>query len=81
GEVLKRLELKHLSQLDTLRTLMHNCAVRLENSDGTTSTTATVQSGIVLPATVMHDASMGDLAGSSSENTPESAVKWVYVAQ
>ncbi|MBW1252417.1 VasL domain-containing protein [Pantoea allii] len=83
GEVLKRLELKHLSQLDTLRTLMHNCAVRLENSDGTTSTTATVQSGIVLPATVMHDAeaSMRDLAGSSPENTPESAVKWVYVAQ
>ncbi len=30
GEVLQRLELKHLSQLDTLRTLMHNSAVRLE---------------------------------------------------
>lgn len=32
GEVLQRLELKHLSQLDTLRILMHNSAARLENS-------------------------------------------------
>ena len=37
GEVLQRLELKHLSQLDTLRTLMNNSAVRLENSDGITT--------------------------------------------
>ncbi|ELN2577004.1 TPA: type VI secretion system ImpA family N-terminal domain-containing protein [Enterobacter kobei] len=36
GEVLQRLELKHHSQLDTLRTLMHNSAVRLENSEGVT---------------------------------------------
>jgi len=36
GEVLQRLELKHHSQLDTLRTLMHNSAVRLENSEGAT---------------------------------------------
>jgi type VI secretion system protein VasL len=34
--VLQRLELKHHSQLDTLRTLMHNSAVRLENSEGAT---------------------------------------------
>lgn len=34
GEVLQRLELKHASQFDTLRTLVHNAAVRLENSDG-----------------------------------------------
>lgn len=38
GEVLLRLELKHLSLFDTLRTLMHNSAVRLGNSDGITST-------------------------------------------
>ncbi|HFT7226828.1 TPA: VasL domain-containing protein [Enterobacter chengduensis] len=37
GEVLQRLELKHLSQLDTLRTQVHNSAVRLENSDGATA--------------------------------------------
>ena len=36
GEVLQRLELKHHSQLDTLRTLMHNSTVRLENSEGAT---------------------------------------------
>ncbi|OVZ93323.1 hypothetical protein CBW53_21920 [Yersinia frederiksenii] len=84
GEVLQRLELKHLSQLDTLRTLMHNSAVRLENSDNTTSTGPNIQSGIVLPATVMKAAttSTRDFAGGSDEDTPESsAVKWVYVAQ
>jgi len=80
GEVLQRLELKHLSQLDALRTLMHNSAVRLENSDNTTSTGPNIQSGIVLPATVMNSAAAAtrDLAGG---DTPESAVKWVYVAQ
>ena len=80
GEVLQRLELKHLSQLDALRTLMHNSAVRLENSDNTTSTGPNIQSGIVLPATVMNGAAAAtrDLTGG---DTPESAVKWVYVAQ
>ncbi|MDT8885279.1 VasL domain-containing protein [Klebsiella aerogenes] len=83
GEVLQRLELKHLSQLDTLRTLMHNSAVRLEYSDGITSTGSNIQPGIVLPATVMNDAtaSTGDFAGGPDEDKPESAVKWVYVAQ
>ncbi|MGL4200215.1 MAG: type VI secretion system ImpA family N-terminal domain-containing protein, partial [Enterobacter roggenkampii] len=83
GEVLQRLELKHLSQLDTLRTLMHNSAVRLENSDGITSTGSNIQPGIVLPATMMNaaTASTRDFAGVPDENTPESAVKWVYVAQ
>ncbi|MGQ3660815.1 VasL domain-containing protein [Citrobacter braakii] len=83
GEVLQRLELKHLSQLDTLRTLMHNSAVRLENSDGITSTGSNIQPGIVLPATVMNaaTASTGDFAGGPDEDTPASAVKWVYVAQ
>ncbi|NIY45960.1 hypothetical protein E2L00_00095 [Cedecea colo] len=83
GEVLQHLELKHLSQFDTLRALMHNSAVRLENSDDTTSTMATNQPGIVLPATVMNDAaaSTRGLAGSPPENTSDSAVKWVYVAQ
>ena len=80
GEVLQRLELKHLSQLDTLRTLMHNSAVRLENSD---STGSSIQPGIVLPDTVMNDAtaSTRDFAGGPDEDKPESAVKWVYVAQ
>ncbi|HEJ0335067.1 TPA: type VI secretion system ImpA family N-terminal domain-containing protein [Klebsiella aerogenes] len=83
GEVLQRLELKHLSQLDTLRTLMHNSAVRLESSDGITSTGPGIQPGIVLPATVMNDAtaSTRDFAVGPDEDKPESAVKWVYVAQ
>ncbi|WVL91664.1 VasL domain-containing protein [Pantoea agglomerans] len=83
GEVLQRLELKHLSQLDTLRTVMHNSAVRLENSDGITSTGSSIQPGIVLPATVMNDAtaSTRDCAGGPADDTPEIAVKWVYVAQ
>lgn len=33
GDVLQRLELRHASQLDALRTQVHNAAVRLENSD------------------------------------------------
>lgn len=85
GEVLQRLELKHLSQLDTLRTLMHNSAVRLENSDDITSTGSNIQSGIVLPATVINRAgiSTGSHAGSPSEDVraSDNAVKWIYVAQ
>ncbi|WP_312242251.1 VasL domain-containing protein [Pantoea sp.] len=84
GAVLQRLELKHLSQLDTLRTMMHNSAVRLENSDGITSTGSNIQPGIVLPAPVMKaaTASTRDFTGGPAEDTPEnSAVKWVYVAQ
>lgn len=85
GEVLQRLELKHLSQLDTLRTLMHNSAVRLENSDGITSTGPASQSGIVLPIAAMNDAttSTRDLAGGPDDDfqVPGSTVKWVYVAQ
>jgi len=84
-EVLQRLELKHLSQLDTLRTLMHNSAVRLENSDDTIPTTATSQPGFVLPAPLVKDAgiSTGSQAGGPFENSsgPGSSVKWVYVAQ
>ncbi len=85
GEVLQRLELKHLSQLDTLRTLMHNSAVRLENSDGITGTGPNIQPAITLPASVMNDAaaSTRDLTGGPCEDiqVPGSAVKWVYVAQ
>jgi len=47
GEVLQRLELKHASQLDALRTLMHNAAVRLESSDGGRNA-----GGAVIPASL-----------------------------
>lgn len=83
GEVLQCLELKHLSQFDALRTLMHNSAVRLENSDNTTSTRSNIQPGIVLPASVMNGvaAATRELAGGPAGETPDSAVRWVYVAQ
>ncbi|WP_425281348.1 VasL domain-containing protein [Pectobacterium carotovorum] len=83
GQILQRLELKHLSQLDTLRTLMHNNAVRLENSDSITSAGPNIQPGIVLPAPVMNDAAAAtrNLAGSPPEDMPDSAVKRVYVMQ
>lgn len=45
GDILQRLELRHASQLDALRTLVHNAAVRLENSDGRQEA-----GGAVLPA-------------------------------
>jgi len=83
GEVLQRLELKHLSQLDMLRTRMHNSAIRLENSDDTTNSGPSIQPGIVLPATVMNGATAAtkELAGRPPDDTPGSAIKWVYVAQ
>jgi len=82
GEVLQGLELKHLSQLDTLRVLIHNSAVRLENSDGITSTGPNIQPDIRLPVTAMNcaAASTRALAGSPPEDTPDSVVKWVYAA-
>ncbi|MGR5946407.1 VasL domain-containing protein [Enterobacter sp. C4G1] len=79
GAVLQRLELKHLSQLDTLRTLMHNNAIRLENSDGTLSSGMSVKSDVVLPATMMNSATPTASGTSSEENS--ATVKWVYVAQ
>ncbi|WP_062792873.1 hypothetical protein [Serratia plymuthica] len=53
--ILQRLELKHLSQFDTLRTLMHHSAVRLENSDGASGSGVVIQPGIVLSAATMND--------------------------
>lgn len=85
GEVLQHLELKHLSQFDTLRTLIHNSAVRLENSDSITGTGPDIQPDSMLSATAINGAeiSTGACAGSSSEDAraPDSTVKWVYVAQ
>lgn len=68
GEALQRLELKHLSQFDTLRTLMHTSAVRLENSEGMTENVPMPQTGITLPA-------------ATSVAEPSENVRWVYVAQ
>ncbi|CAI1879802.1 MULTISPECIES: VasL domain-containing protein [Serratia] len=85
GAVLQRLELKHLSQLDTLHTLMHNSAVRLENSDGASGTGAVIQPGVVLPATGINSpgTSVDALSGipDAEQHVPNNAVKWVYVAQ
>lgn len=85
GEVLQRLELKHLSHLDILHTLMHNSAIRLENSDDITRTGPTIQSGIGVPAKVMTGAaaSTETITGSLLEenSASDSIVRWVYVAQ
>lgn len=70
GDVLQRLELKHASQLDVLLTLMHNAAVRLENSDGVTG------NGHTSPVTVP-----GEVVASVRISEPAERVKWVYVAQ
>lgn len=35
SDMLQRLELKHAAQLDALRSMMQNAAVRLENSENT----------------------------------------------
>ncbi len=70
GTVLQRLELKHLSQLDTLRALMHNSAARLESRDDTTSD--------ILPGTTLDNGAIS--AHPHETKTPHSA-RWVYVAQ
>lgn len=70
GTVLQRLELKHLSQLDTLRALMHNSAARLESRDGMTSD--------ILPGTTLDNGAIS--AHPHETKTPHSA-RWVYVAQ
>lgn len=67
GDVLQRLELKHVSQLDGLRLQLHNAAVRLENSDGAVSEIA----GVALSSPV---------APFSDSNTTEKT-QWVFVAQ
>jgi len=66
GEGLQRLELKHLSQIDALRTMLHNTAVRLENSDSIPASEEIVQPEIVL---------------SEARDVQDNTVKWVYVAQ
>lgn len=85
GAVLQRLELKHLSQFDTLRTLMYNSAVRLENSDGSSGSATVLQPGIALPASVMNSAGTTAEAISgfpiAEKNEPVDVVKRVYVAQ
>lgn len=85
GKVLQRLELKHISQLDTLRTLMHNSAVRLENRDDIACTGSNIQPGIVLPASAVSDTTEStggiDIGPSEDSQVSGSAVKWVYVAK
>lgn len=85
GNTLQRLELKHLSQLDTLRTLIHNSAVRLENSDSASGSGVAIPSGVLSSAMIMNGgpASTNTLAEPSPQqnSAPDSTVAWVYVAQ
>ena len=70
GAVLQRLELKHISQLDSLQGQMHNAAIRLENNSSTGKNEASP--GIVLPDTVTKNA---------PTRTTLATTKWVFVAQ
>ncbi len=64
---LQRLELKHASQFDALLNLMHNAAVRLENSDGVTSVDT-------LPRVV----AMENASTHLDERVERT--KWIYIA-
>ncbi|BFT82492.1 VasL domain-containing protein [Enterobacter pseudoroggenkampii] len=64
--VLQRLELKHLSQFDTLRTLIRSNAERLENSNDASDLNASIMPGRELPL---------------ERAEPFDEVKWVYVVQ
>jgi type VI secretion system protein VasL len=46
---LQRMELKHLSQFDTLRSQIHNNIARVENSDGALASAAAIQPANVTP--------------------------------
>lgn len=64
--VLQRLELKHLSQFDTLRRLIRSNAERLESSNDASDLNALMMPG-------------GELPQERAE--PNDEVKWVYVVQ
>lgn len=95
GGVLQRQAHKHLSQLDTLRTLMHNSTVRLENSKGASSGGASskgassdadaLQPDVVLPATESNCSGTSvdaqPIIPLAEKTEPDNRVKWVYVAQ
>lgn len=72
--VLQRLELKHLSQMDTLHAMIHNNAVTLENSEDLSGCGGVAPAGSGLPASIMQDARI-------SENAPARAETRVYVTQ
>ena len=65
GDVLQRMELKHATQLDALRTMMQNAAVRLEKSENTDMS--------------LHGDAFGATEIHLVEPTERS--KWVYVVE
>ena len=85
GAVLQRLELKHLSQFDTLRILMHNSAARLENRDGAAGSDDVIKPGVVLPAAGVNGPgslmdAVSDLPAAEKKG-PVNSAQWVYVVQ
>lgn len=74
GDALQRLELKHLSQMDTLCALLHNVAVRLESNDGSVGGLPAPMSGITSPAGT-------DGSPLAIIDDPVDRVKWIYVVQ
>lgn len=64
-----------LSQLDTLRTLMHNSAVRLENSHDASEPGVVIQHPSVATGTFNHAAPECPVTAKTDP------VRWVYVAQ
>ena len=80
GEVLQRLELKHLSQLDALRAQLHNAAVRLENSGGDNGAGETT--GVTLAVRVAPGpADKSEITASPAINPVTGNTQWVYVVQ
>ncbi|WP_049294107.1 VasL domain-containing protein [Franconibacter helveticus] len=70
GDVLQRLELKHASHLEALRTLMYNAVIRLENSHRESESTRPGSTSVP-----------GDAVASVSLMEPGEPVKWVYTVQ
>ncbi|UAN20818.1 type VI secretion system ImpA family N-terminal domain-containing protein [Enterobacter sp. JBIWA003] len=66
SSVLQRLELKHLSQFDTLRTMIRSNAERLESSNDASDLNARMMPGCEIP---------------QERAEPVDDVKWVYIVQ
>ncbi|MDN8559121.1 VasL domain-containing protein [Citrobacter werkmanii] len=80
GDALQRLELRHMSQLDTLRALVHSAAVRLENSESETGKAGS-DDDLHAPADIVHTMPAGFVANADPQGGNDGKTRWVFVAQ
>lgn len=80
GDALQRLELRHMSQLDTLSVLMHSAAVRLENSESGAGKAGN-DDDLRAQADIVHTVSAGSVISADLQAGNAGKTRWVFVAQ